>query len=167
MDWRGGLRLQHESRGYSLVELLVVLAVLGILAMLAQPWASMSVQRSKEQELRRALWEIRTAIDAFHEAQTQGWLRGPQQTRSGYPAALEDLCKAWPDTRPGHVGEHFRFLRAVPPDPFADPALPAAAGWGLRSFASEAEQPRAGDDVYDVYSRSNGTALNGVPLRRW
>ena len=86
---------------------------------------------------------------------------------SGYPRSLEALVAGVPDAKdPQH--RRIYFLRRMPRDPFAtDPALPAAQTWGLRSYASPPEAPLAGDDVFDVFSASTGTGLNGIPHREW
>ena len=155
-----------RARGYTLIELLVVLAVLGLLASMVMPLAEMTVQREKEHELKRALWEIRDAIDAYHQARVGGLLPGVGDI-STYPATLEVLTEAQPDGRPGHEGQVLRFLRRIPRDPFADPGVDSDKTWGLRSYASDADHPKSGDDVYDVFSLSNRTGLNGVPLAQW
>lgn len=153
--------------GYTLVELLVVLGVLGVLATLAMPLADMTVQREKERELRRALVEIRDALDAYRRAVEEGSIAAPAGSAFPYPRSLADLARPWPDRRPGREGQVLRFLRQVPRDPFADPALPADRSWGLRDYLSEADSPRAGAEVYDVHSTSTATGLNGVALRKW
>ena len=156
---------RHTS-GYSLIELVVVMAVLAVLATMAAPLSEMVVQRERERELRRALWEIRDALDAYSAAREAGAIGGPAGA-SPWPPDLMTLTRAYSDERPSRRGESLRFLRRVPRDPFADPALPAEATWGLRSHASEADRPRPGADVFDVYSLSSRTGLNGVALRQW
>ena len=157
-----------RSQGYTLIELLVVLAILAVLAAMTMPLAQMAAERQKEVELKRALWQIRDAIDAYRTARLAGAMGPPPQlTESPYPPSLDKLTELVLDARPDHRGESLRFLRRVPRDPFADPQTSASATWGQRSFDSEAAQPRAGSDVYDVYSKAPGNALNGVPLNQW
>lgn len=155
-----------RHRGYTLIEMLVVLAVIGLLAALAMPLAEITVQREKERELRRALWEIRDAIDAYRRAREQGAVLGAPDT-APYPPTLAALTEALPDQRASRQGQVLRFLRQVPRDPFADPELPAERTWGLRSYLSEADKPQPGAEVYDVHSRAEGVGLNGVPLKQW
>jgi general secretion pathway protein G len=152
------------ARGYTVIELLVVLGVLGVLAMLVMPLAEVTVQRQRETELKRALREIRDAIDAYKHAQEEGRF-AVLPTPTGYPATLETLVMGMPDKLAG--GQLKYFLRRVPRDPFADPALPAAKTWGLRSYESGTFQPQAGIDVYDVHSLSTGVALDGTRLTDW
>jgi len=158
--------MRRTRRGYTLIELLVVLAVLGLLAGLAMPLAEVTVQREKERELKRALWEIRDAIDAYKRAADLGAIARAAGT-SPYPPTLDALVQAMPDARTDHRGQALRFLRRVPRDPFADPALPPERSWGLRSYLSDADRPQPGADVYDVYSTSPRSGLNGVPLKEW
>ncbi len=154
-----------RQRGYTLIELLIVMAVLGLLASLAMPLAEMTVQREKERELKRALWQIRDALDAYRRARDDGAIAGAPGS-APYPPSLQALLTPAPDARSGH-GAPLRFLRSIPRDPFADPSLPAERTWGLRSYESDADQPQPGADVYDVHSTSERIGLDGVPLRQW
>ncbi|MCI4429556.1 MAG: prepilin-type N-terminal cleavage/methylation domain-containing protein [Burkholderiales bacterium] len=155
-----------RRRGYTLVELLVVLAVLGLLASMAMPLAEVTVQREKERELKRALWEIRDAIDDWHRAREQGVIAGMAGIPP-YPPNLQALVLSESGPQVFQGGRVQRFLRRIPRDPFSEPSIPAELSWGLRSYLSSADEPREGADVFDVYSRSGGVGLNGVPLRQW
>jgi general secretion pathway protein G len=153
-------------RGFTLIELVVTLALLGVLAMLAAPMTEAAVQRSRELALRESLREIRIAIDAYHLAAEQGRIVR-KLGESGYPPSLEVLVAGVPNAQDPKGGQIY-FLRRLPRDPLAREArLSAAATWGLRSYASPADDPRDGDDVFDVYSKAEGTGLDGVPYREW
>ena len=159
-------RLLSWPAGFSLIELLVTLAILGVLAVLVTPMAQIEMQRGKEQELRRALRDIRQAIDNYRQAVEDG--RIPKQAgSSGYPGNLEILVRGVPDMHdPGHAKIHF--LRRIPRDPMQpDTSMADEQTWGKRSYASEASSPEEGADVYDVYSYSGKTGLNGIPYSKW
>jgi len=153
-------------KGFTLMELVVTLALLGLMAAMAAPLAELTVQRQKEQSLREALRDIRGAIDRYKLAADQGLIER-QVGDSGYPRSLEALEAGVPNQKsPGH--EPLRFLRRVPRDPFnPQPGLPAAATWRLRSSGSPADAPEPGADVFDVISAAQGVGLNGVPYRDW
>lgn len=154
----------RTSKGYTFVEMIVVVGIIGVLAAMLIPLAEMNVQRDKERELRVALHQIRRAIDEYHQAVLIGQIAVPAGA-SAYPRSLQVLVDGTPDARvPGKV---IYFLRKIPRDPFADHSLPAEATWQLRSYASPPDRPQPGLDVYDVVSRSAGMGMNGVPLREW
>jgi general secretion pathway protein G len=152
--------------GFSLVELMIVLAIMGILAALVLPVAQTTIQRNRERELSRVLFEIRHALDEYKRAADEGRI-ARRAGSSGYPASLEALVAGAVDLRDPRHAKVF-FLRRVPRDPMQlDGSLAGDAGWGQRSYDSEADQPREGADVYDVYSLSKETGLNGVPYGKW
>ena len=148
-----------KAKGFTLVELLVVVAIVGRLASIAAPLAEMSWQRGKEQELRHALRQIREAIDAYKRASDEGKIERKADA-SGYPATLAVLVDGVEDKQDPEKSKIF-FLRRVPRDPMT------GEDWGLRSYASPANDPQPGKDVYDVYSRSEEVGLNRVPYREW
>lgn len=152
--------------GFSLIELMVTLAILGVLALLVTPVAQIELQRGKEQELRRALWEIRHGVDEYKRAVDEGRI-AKAAGASGYPKDLAVLVQGMPDLRdPKHT--KIFFLRRVPRDPMQrDTSLGDEQSWGKRSYASEAENPQEGADVYDVYSLSAKVGLNGVAYSKW
>lgn len=155
------MRQRAPHRGFTIIEVVVVMAVLAVLATMALPVAELAAKRSKERELKAALWEIRTAIDRYKAAYDAGKLE-VTPGRSGYPRTLDELTADWPDARTGQL---MHFLRRLP----RDPLLPEDAQpmWGVRSYASPAAHPQAGDDVYDVYSLAPGVGLNGTAYATW
>ena len=155
-----------RATGFTLIELVVTIAILGLLATVAVPFAQLVQQRQKEAELRANLIQIRTAIDAYKQAVLEKRIAAPADA-SGYPSELDVLWKGVADiTKPDE--SKIYFLRRLPRDPFfPDASAEPAATWGKRSYASPPEDPQEGDDVYDVYSLSPKTGLNGVPYREW
>ena len=148
-----------KARGFTLIELLIVVAIVGLLASIAAPLAELGWQRGKEQDLRTALREIRGAIDAYKRASDEGQIE-KKADASGYPASLALLVEGVTDKKDPQ-GSKVYFLRRIPKDPIS------GEEWGLRSYASPPDDPSEGDDVFDVYSRAEGTGLNGVPYRQW
>lgn len=158
--------MRQCRRGFTLIEMVVVVAIVGILASVAVPVARLVNERARESELRLALRQIRGAIDAYKEAADAGLIaKGADE--SGYPHTLNELVGGKPDiTQPN--GKMIYFLRRLPRDPMnPDRSLPAASTWGQRSYASPPENPQAGKDVFDVYSLSDKVGLNDVAFREW
>ena len=161
-----GRRFCHPPAGFTLIELLVTLAILGVLACMTVPVAQIMRQREREQELRQALHEIRYAIDAYKAASKEGRV-DVEAGATGYPPKLELLVDGVQD-KTDPKGHKLYFLRRIPRDPMNnDPDLTDAATWGKRCYASEADDPQEGDDVYDVYTTSKAVGLNGIPYRSW
>lgn len=153
-------------RGFTLLELLVVLAIVAVLGGLLAPVLQVSVQRSKEQQLRHALQEIRDALDAYKRASEEGTIETAPEG-SGYPPSLELLAEGVTPRDPKKKGKMY-FLRRVPRDPMNEQReLAAAQTWGKRSYDSEPQAPREGADVYDVFSLSTKVGLDGTPYAAW
>ena len=156
--------LCSRRAGFTLIELVITVAIVGVLALLAAPLLEVTAQRHKETELHLALRQIREAIDAYHQAVQDKKIESPADA-SGYPPDLDSLVKGVPDiTKPDRPMIYF--LRRLPRDPMnPDATLSAAETWGKRSYASPPDAPSPGEDVYDVYSLSDAVGLNGVPYR--
>jgi general secretion pathway protein G len=155
-----------RSRGFTLIELVITLAIVGLLATAAMPLAQLVSRREKEAELRTALRDIRGALDAYKAAGQAGHIK-LELGASGYPPDLKSLYAGVEDAAsPNHTNMYF--LRRIPRDPFfPDTTAAAEETWGLRSYKSPPDDPQPGDDVYDVYSLSNVKGLNGVMYRAW
>ena len=163
---------QLSLKGFTLIELVVTVAIVGVLASAVLPVLQLSVQRVKENELRANLRDIREAIDAYKKlADVEN---GPIKKivgQSGYPPNLDVLVEGVIDDKDPNKRK-IRFLRRIPLDPMqpvndANSTNGIISNWGLRSYASDANDPREGDDVYDVYSLSKQVGINGVPYAHW
>jgi general secretion pathway protein G len=161
-----------RQRGFTLIEMAVTLALVGLIAMMALPLAEMSATRLKETELRQALRVIRSGIDAYKAAVDAGSLkRDPGE--SGYPPSLELLTEpleiqAKRDLTGTQTPQRMVILRQLPRDPFnSDAELPASQTWKTRAYASRADDPQPGDDVFDIASRSDRIALDGTRYAKW
>jgi general secretion pathway protein G len=165
-----GACVQPASAGFTLIELVITVAILAILALGLLPLTQLAAQRMKEQELRAALRDVRTAIDAYKKATEKDCgdrCIEKKADETGYPPDLEVLIKGVKNTK-NPDGAKIYFMRRLPRDPFSDdPDASAAKTWGLRSYASPPDDPKEGDDVFDIYSLSKRTGLNGVPYKEW
>jgi general secretion pathway protein G len=147
-----------RDRGFTIIELVITVAIISLLASAVVPSAQLLFQRERESELRTALRTIRSALDAYKK----------DADKSGYPPELQSLVDGVDDASNAKDGAKIYFLRRLPRDPFwPDATTPPAETWGLRCYASPPDSPQPGDDVYDVHSRSSRKGLNGVPYREW
>ena len=164
--------VKPPTGGFTLIELVITVAILGILALGLLPLTQLAAQRAKEQELRAALRDIRTALDDYNIASDKDkcndrCVERKADQKSGYPPSLDVLVEGVKNIK-SPDGAKIYFLRRIPRDPFSDdPDAPAAKTWGLRSYESPPDEPKEGEDVFDVYSRSRQVGLNGVPYKDW
>ena len=146
-----------RQRGLTLIELIVAISLLTILVGAAMPIARVRVQRERERELRRDLWEMRDAIDHYKDAADRGAFQ-IKLGSEGYPPDLDTLVKGV-DVQ----GKTLRFLRRIPVDP-----MTGNNEWGLRSMQDEPDSSSwGGQNVFDVYTKSQGTALDGTKYSEW
>jgi general secretion pathway protein G len=161
------LPTSRSLRGFTIIELLVSLALLALLATMAAPTVELVVKRQKEKELKSALLEIRQAIDAYKKAVDEGKIT-KKADESGYPPSLRVLYQGVIDANDPLKQKKIFILRRLPRDPFfPDTSVPPEDSWGKRSYDSEYDQPKDGQDVYDIYSLSSSQALDGTYYREW
>lgn len=155
-----------KNNGFTLIELLVSLVLLALIIGAATPVMQLTAKRNKEQELKKALWQIRDAIDAYKKAVDDGLIQ-KNIDDTGYPQNLQVLVTGVENMQDPNKKKVY-FLRAIPRDPFAtDDSVPAEETWAKRSYASSFETPTEGDDVYDVHSKSHELGINNQPYREW
>lgn len=155
--YRVSSRQDCSQRGFSLVELIIAITIMSILAGAAVPIVRVRVRRDKERELRRDLWEMRDAIDRYKDAADRGAFQTKVGT-DGYPPDLETLVNGV-DVQ----GKKVRFLRRIPVDP-----MTGKTEWGLRSNQDEPDSTSwGGQNVFDVYSQSQGSAIDGTKYADW
>ena len=159
------MSVKIRAKGFTFIELMVTLAILALLASIAVPLVQVTMQRNKEQNLTQSLRQIREAIDAYKKAADEGRVK-KNADESGYPASLSLLVEGVEDIKDPKRRKIY-FLRKLPQDPMQDKTDDGDSNWGKRSYQSTAEDPKEGDDVFDVYSTSNEAGLNGVPYRDW
>ena len=152
-------------RGFTLIELVITVAIIGLPAAIAAPVAETVVRRSKEQDLKAALVQIRDAIDAYKDLSDSKRIASAAGD-SGYPPNLEVLYQGVVDRNSASGGKIY-FLRRLPRDPFADPSLAPAQTWGLRASNTPPDAPQSGKDVFDVRSLTDAKALDGTNYRDW
>ena len=161
---RLALRWDVNARGYTFVELLVVATIVLILASAIMPLARVTATRQREADLRRALREIRTAIDKFKDAADLQQI-SPLDLKAGaenYPPDLETLVDGVSANNDA-TGRKLKYLRRIPIDP-----MTKSAEWGLRSYQDEPDSKSwGGQSVFDVYTKFDGTALDGTKYRDW
>ena len=154
------MRSVSSRLGFSLVELIITVTIVAILAGLALPLARNSILRQREVELRRGLREMRVAIDRYKEASDLGLIQVTLGTE-GYPDSLDILVEGVDQI--GQVDRKLKFLRRIPIDPMTN-----STEWGLRAYQDDPESASwGGDNVFDVYTKSIGVALDGTDYKNW
>ena len=152
--------MRLNKRGFTLIELIITVTIVAILAGLAVPLARNSIRREKEIALKQDLREIRVAIDKYKEASDRGLVQVKLGTE-GYPESLDVLVDGV--QMAGAVDKKLKLLRRIPEDPMTN-----STGWGMRSYQDEPKsQSWGGQDVFDVYTKSDGTALDGTKYKDW
>ncbi len=159
MRWRINFHQKRTAeRGFTLLELIVAATILAVLTMMALPLARVTIQREKEERLRRALWEMRDAIDRYKDAADRGAFQTKVDT-NGYPPDLDTLFKGVE----AQGGKKLRFLRSIPVDPITN-----SKEWGMRAMQDEsASGSRGGQNVFDVYTKSEHAGLDGTKYKDW
>ena len=153
-----------KARGYTFVELLVVSTIILILASAIMPLAKVTARRHRESELRRALREMRTAIDKYKDQADIGNI-SPLELKPGnenYPPDLQTLVDGVTAAN-DPTGRKLKFLRHIPVDPMTH-----STEWGLRSYQDKPDSTHwGGQNVFDVYTTFDATALDGTKYKDW
>lgn len=156
-----------DQRGFTYIELVITISIIAILAAVIMPLSQLSVKRTKEAELKQNLRIIRTAIDDYKKVWDEGKIK-KNIGESGYPPDLKTLVDGVDDASSAQSGRKIRFLRRIPRDPMSmDKEAAPEETWGLRSYQSPPDDPQEGDDVFDVYSKSEEEAIDGTFYRDW
>jgi general secretion pathway protein G len=152
-------RAARAERGFTLLELIVAATILAILTLMAVPLARVTIQREREKQLRQALWQMRDAIDRYKDAADRQMLGQTKVDTQGYPPDLETMVKGVE----AQGGKKIRFLRSIPMDP-----MMKNKEWGLRSMQDDPDSGSwGGQNVFDVYTKSEGTGLDGTKYKDW
>ena len=152
------ISMAKPARGFTLIELVVAATILAILTMMALPLARVTIQREKEKRLHQALWEMRDAIDRYKDMADRGMFQTKVDSMA-YPPDLDTLVKGVE----GQAGKKYRFLRSIPTDPMTN-----NKEWGLRSTQDDADSDSwGGQNVFDVYTKSEGIGLDGTKYKDW
>jgi general secretion pathway protein G len=152
--------MRVNARGFTLIELIITVTIVAILTALAVPLARNTIKREKEVALKQELREIRTAIDKYKDLSDRGIIQVKLGTE-GYPESLNVLVEGVQMT--GAVDKKVKFLRRIPEDPMTN-----SMEWGMRSYQDDPKSQRwGGQNVFDVYTKSDGTALDGTKYKDW
>lgn len=147
----------RRKQGFTLLELIVAAMILSVLTLMALPLARVTIKREQEKRLRKALWEVRDAIDKYKDAADRGAFQIKADS-FGYPADLDTLVKGV-----DIGGKKMRFLRRIPVDP-----MTGTTEWGLRSMQDDPDSDSwGGQNVFDVYTKSQGEGLDGTKYKDW
>ncbi len=152
---------RRNQRGLTLIELIVAFTILLILTSMSVPLARTKVRAERERDLRRALIEMRSAIDKYKDAADQGMLGQQKVDAYGYPDTLDILVEGVKIT--GQVDKKMRFLRRIPKDPMTN-----STDWGKRSMQDDPDASSwGGQNVFDVFTKSTDKAADGTPYSTW